>query len=419
MYHSLTIQPDNIYEQERVERSMVIKSVSLTPYVKENTKRVCLLAEIDGVKVTLCTLVVNSAESRVLDVMIKKDSHLKLMTEGENDIDVLFYEYEEEEYSEEDQVEYKEVKILPGEKIKITESTVMRIISASIKEENPKEKTVLYYSTEEGETAVARFIPGQDQAENIDMIFEPYQTVELSVQGSSPVTLFIVVEKNEGASEECSQCSMEECSNALSENNPEIINAAQEKEKESQSTENIQKPQKAEKAEKSEKAKRSASENTQTKRTQPAQENTSEKPCEESAHSNYSSADSILTDITADECQKSAETTPILSGPASPVSSTETQSTAEPETEVKLISEGIGKLIGKKTQFSSTYTIQTNGQTETFEETLVTKLLPVHKHLHIFSKIVKGTREGAILKATTKDSTGVSEYTLKIGKIVP
>lgn len=105
-YHSLTVQPDNVYKQDALEKNTVIRSASLTPSPRGEGRTSLVVSISGGANTTLCSFVTERLESQLLNVPVQKGAEITLCVEGKNDVDVVFYE--EEDLPEEFQGEESE-----------------------------------------------------------------------------------------------------------------------------------------------------------------------------------------------------------------------------------------------------------------------------------------------------------------------
>ncbi|KAI5190328.1 hypothetical protein NECID01_0920 [Nematocida sp. AWRm77] len=403
-YHSLTIRPDNTYDQENVEKDAILKSVSLTPYVNEKCKRVSIMAKLDEEKeITLCSLLVGKSESKVLNMPLKKGTKLSLWTEGETDVDALFYELDEEEgeeteeYSDSEQEresKYLGVSVEGGKKVILQEDVPLRALSAALKEPVKKEKTVLFYQTEDGDVPIVTFLPESKETEVLDLEFDPGMEIVLGVKGDNAVDVLFL--RGDEEEEEDSFDSEEE------EVEGEFNSASDSAEEELLEERSVKEEEEAEEvSEASEKNLPSGTKNLRKRALD-------------------------VNDMEGEDIQTKKimlpESLEHEKGESENAKDTENSSPSKESANVDVVSEGIGKLIGKRSLVFSKYTVKSSLTSEQeFEEMLTVRKLSSHPHLKYFSELIKGTREGAVLKATvSKEENGATQSTeciLNIGKL--
>lgn len=378
-YHSLTIRPNNIYVQESIENDTIIKSVSLTPVVSNTSIRSSLIALIDSDEVTLCNLLTNRIESKILNIPIKKGTRIELRTEGENEIDLLFLELEPYEVPEErEETEYKVVKIREGVNYSINETEKIKILNISIsdegREETKESRTLVIIKENDIILKITELEIGRKECEVVEIDLEN-RNVEVEVQGPNSIDLLLIESKEQSENAcESSEQQENEC-----ENEKELESEGEKCCSEKEDNEN----------QKEEHSLISSTINTQ---------NSCEKCNEESCSCVQVNKKRRLPFAAEEEVKR-------------------TVAEKEKSAGVTVISEGIGKLIGKKSFISADYSVIAGGVDKSFSETVLVRRLPEHIHLKYFADIVKGSREGAVFKVEIAAEEGPTEILLNIGKI--
>ncbi|KAI5173129.1 hypothetical protein NEFER03_2098 [Nematocida sp. LUAm3] len=374
-YHTLSIRPDNTYTQESMERDTILKSVSLTPYVDENEKRTSLKLQIDDQKeITLCSLLVNSCESKVLNMPIKRGSKISFELEGKNDIDILLYELEPEEEVEEEEGAYITRRIEGNQRITIQENFPIRIINASVvKEGISQERTVLFLQKEEGDVPLVTFLAGHNETESIDIDLPQDEEITLGVKGNNAVDILIyyTIYPEECASDE--YLSEEEASEENASNDElsgeEKLNS-EEEQREQEENKEVQK-------------------NNRKRQSESSPEEKEEVPLKK------------IQMIPGEE--KKDDFSSIAS--------------EEEEDKVVLVSEGVGKVIGRRSIISCTYSLMKDGQKEEHQEEVLIRKMTKHAVLKSFFSSVIRSREGAVFKGFIHKDTEKYECLLRVGKI--
>lgn len=444
VYHSLTIRPDHVYEQETVERDTILKSVSLTPYVNEKNERASLVARFNGgEEVTICTLLVGRNESRVLNMPLKRGTKLTLSVEGGNDVDALFYEIDEEyENENENDGGYMSLTVQQGERAVIREKVDLKILNAALKDSATKEKTILYLQGEEKDIPLVHFLPGRIEEETLDLEIEAGNEVVLGVKGPGKIDILILrgpeidlgAYDSNGSNESELETELSE-SGELSESNSGETELSESNSGESgESAKLIQSNQPSQPSQPNQQELTANS--TPTKRSDRKRvfsEDAEEVPLKRintREGTEKISSDTIAIPNTGSDTSagttsvcSQAEEVPITITSAATTSSTTSNAvtnttTEEDGSEISVIFEGVGKLIGRRSIFSAKYSISNGDVEEEHEESIVVRKLHIHPSLNQFSKIVRGMREGAIIKAVKKRDQHSEECTLKIGKLL-
>ncbi|KAH9386557.1 uncharacterized protein NEMAJ01_1453 [Nematocida major] len=373
-YHSLTIRPNNIYVQESIEHDTIIKSVSLTPVVSETSLRSSLLASIDGNEVTLCNLLTNKIETKILNIPLSKGVRVELRTEGDNEIDVLFLEIESHDVEHKpSKVSYKAVRVTEKEKYTIDRSEAVKILNISIsnEDESPSMKpTQIIIKDGDVVLKITELVPGKKECEVVDIEIEN-QNVEIEVKGPGAIDMLFLQENTE----EPACCHGEEkCLEEASAESAEEKHPASEEEKKEQ------------------------------------------KDTEDACREALQGAAKRKHADDAEGARKKA-----LLETEGKVQEIEQKSTEQPEeaveASVRMLSDGIGKLIGKKSFISVSYSVSEGSGSKSFEETILVRKLLEHTHLKHFSSVIRGSREGASFKAELKAPSGTTEVLLNIGKV--
>ncbi|OAG29337.1 hypothetical protein NEDG_01410 [Nematocida displodere] len=377
-YHSLTITPENTYAQESIEKDTILKSVSLTPYVNASEKRAAVTATIDdGALITICSLVVGHSESKVLNLPLKKGTKIVLGAEGCNDIDVLFYEVDDlseevDGFSEEGLGEkYLALSIEGGQTQTLKETTPIRILNAALKGTPTSERTVLLCGAGGASTPVATFLPGAKETEVLDLLFEANEEVALTAVG--PNTIDVLVLRGTGYPEEVLEDA--ECSNECSAQ----CSAQGERRKTSPEIH---------------------PDDVQVKRIQ------------------------LPEVVTVPETKTSPETNTVTVPETKTSPETNTEAKTDPETntetivDVSVVSEGIGRVIGRKSIISCKYRTILPIPEKEAEEVIPLRKAGEHRVLKYFADKIRGAREGSIMKATVTTAGSVAEYSISVGEIV-
>lgn len=396
-YHSLTIRPNNIYVQESIEYDTIIKSVSLTPSVSENSKRSSLIAEIDTHRVTLCNLLINRTESKILNIPIREGSRIELRTEGENDLDVLFLEIEPHEIEEEqDNSKYKVIKITENTPYTVRDKERIKILNISLSNEdisrvlNQNEIAEITEITVKNanETILRTKLEiGIKECEVVDIEIE--QGIEIITVGPGTVELLVleaITDKTDTLTQEIDQTA------EISENKNKPAEISDNKRKSAEiseiANESVKKPRIHDTTEEI------------TVETKATEETITPK------------------DKATVETEQRDSTPKTTLNPKDPVITDDDWSQpAEDQIEIKKVSEGIGRLIGRRSVISVDYSINRAEITDSFTEKIIVRKLPAHIHLKYFSEIIKGAREGSVFKGVIVKPTSTTEILVKIGRI--
>jgi len=474
-YETLTIIPGNTYVRERLKRDIVLKSVSLTPYPTEEPKRTSVMLQLNGEKeITLFSLLFEISESKVLNMLFKKGSMISLSVEGNNSVDLLFYEVksEDEEEEEEDETEDEEeekaedryvgVTVEEGKDAVVKEKAGVRILSAAMREPRKSERTVLFYRSKGCEVPIATFIPNVKEAEVFDLEFGADEEVCIGVKGANKIDVLLEKgtcredeedeEEDSEEEEECSEAGSEEeeeCSEAGSEEDSEEGEECSEVKSEEESQEESADESQDESEEESEevkkrdiqkknsrtdaKSKRAAGQAGKEKLEEPKtkkvkiSEELNEVQTKKISIPQEKKEKTVRIRLNKEDKKDASEKEHAVAKEApkeAEKESTENKNdidhvAASENVEVNILKQGTGKLIGKKTIFMAQYTAQEGKDEEkkTHEESIAVRKMPQHPVLkHFFNKI-KGTREGAVLKATETENDKQTEYVLNVGKI--
>ncbi|KAI5185096.1 hypothetical protein NEHOM01_0601 [Nematocida homosporus] len=241
VFHSLTIRPQHIYTQESIERDTILKSVSLTPIISAKTERVSLLMQVDNQpEINVCTLLVNTCESKVLNLPLKAGTSIQLSSLGSSDLDLLFYElsdsdldggdrdsdFEEGEVSEVSEVSsksglnglrevssgYMSVTVRGGQRVSVQEEVSLRVVNAAVRVEEGElqggvelGRTVLFMQGEERDVPLVTFIPGRSETEVLDLEIAAGEEIVFGVAGPNAVDL-LILRGDELEEEELSGC---------------------------------------------------------------------------------------------------------------------------------------------------------------------------------------------------------------------
>ncbi|KAI5162991.1 hypothetical protein NEAUS03_2167 [Nematocida ausubeli] len=378
-YHSLTIRPNNIYVQESMENDTIIKSVSLTPCVEKDSIRSSLIATIDGQQTTICNLLTNKMESKILNIPVKQGVRIELRTEGVNEMDILFLEMDPHEVNtNEEETVYRTIQV-PGHASHTVDELSARILNVSIAyTEEVVDGTSKVLMKSNGETTLlAELEMGRKECEVVDVLAD--SQMELVVDGPHAID-FLIVEGSKGEPLEDASCEAEDAQDTES-----AQESTPQEEKNEEIIERIV-PETCQKGE----GKRKCPEDPQ--------------PQEEKKVK--------LSETKKEESEEKVEETEI-----------ETQSMNIPQenavvSDIKTISDGIGKIVGKKSFITAEYTVSSGeNKKESFSEVVLVRRMAEHTHLRYFSDVVKGAREGAVFKAEIKAADAHTEVVLNVGKI--
>ncbi|OAG30197.1 hypothetical protein NEIG_01217 [Nematocida sp. ERTm5] len=424
-YHSLTIRPNNIYVQESMENDTIIKSVSLTPCVAKDSIRSSLIAAIDGEEATICNLLTNKMESKTLNLPLTKGVRIELRTEGENEIDVLFLEMDETEgVTDNENAVYKTIQIAGNTKQVIDESKQVRVLNVSIADPDThtvQEPTRVVMRRKREEVTIADLEVGIKECEVVDIQID--DEVEIEVIGLNRVDLLVLLsERREEGECNAEDCGIEECegSKAVEENTScHAVQHTEERVPADSITSSIDE---------------SCTCGTSQCKNCTCKTNSSERkrkcsdlPCETAEQTEsleISETPSKKTKLSEDVNEPSNEQTLTAVSNESECSKKQLEEIPENEDlsnakiDIKTISDGIGRLVGKKSFISAEYTVSgSDTSKESFNEVVLVRRFPEHSHLKYFSNVVKGSREGAVFKATVKTDKSTKEVVLNVGKI--
>ncbi|EHY66185.1 hypothetical protein NERG_00881 [Nematocida ausubeli] len=384
-YHSLTIRPNNIYVQESMENDTIIKSVSLTPCVEKDSIRSSLIATIDGQQTTICNLLTNKMESKILNIPVKQGVRIELRTEGVNEMDILFLEMDPHEVNtNEEETVYRTIQV-PGNASHTVDEISARILNVSIAyTEEVVDGTSKVFMKSNGETTLlAELEIGRKECEVVDVLADAQ--MELVVEGPHAID-FLIVEGSKGGPLEDASCEVED-----EQDTEDAQESAPQEEKNEEMIGGIV----PETCQKGERKRKCPEETKEPEETQPQEEKKVK-----------------LSEAKKKESEEKVEETEI-----------ETQSMNIPQenavvSDIKTISDGIGKIVGKKSFITAEYTVSSGeNKKESFSEVVLVRRMADHAHLRYFSDVVKGAREGAVFKAEIKAADAHTEVVLNVGKI--
>lgn len=444
MHHPLTIRPGNTYTQESLEEDTILKSVSFTPCIQTGCGRTVVLIQINEEKeVSICALTVGVCESIVLNLPLRKGTKVSMFVEGKNEVDVLFYEFEEDEREYVETAPGKYIGLTISEKRRevLRETAAIRVLSASLRmpqADMQVTRTVLFYQSQEGDIPLVSFLPGRKETEVINLEFPAHEEVCFGVRGPGLVDLLVLRDEEELEPSDITSCSVSEGNSSVSDSCSEQENmktdtsssTGKRKITETESpgeipTKRISTTDSKSGATHSKHGVSEHSESTaqgfsldapkedpkqplETKQQKQEAENVpvSARLHEAHAESGIQKEQSINLHIEEALCLDSSQNND--------------SAVLQQKQGVSVISEGIGKLIGKKTTFLAEYQLtDDDGETISQEQVVCTRTLPQHPILKCFSQAVLGTREGTVLSSSVKQKSREYECLFTIKSIQP
>ncbi|KAI5191840.1 hypothetical protein NEMIN01_1695 [Nematocida minor] len=399
-YHSLTIRPDNIYVQESIEHDTIIKSVSLTPSVSDSTKRSSLVVCIDGSEATLCNLLTNTMESKILNIPLKKGVRLEIRTEGENELDVLFLEIESHEIEEDaanDATSYKVIKVSENAPYKIEKTEIAKILNISISSDGEsalKDNSSTKVTIKDGSDIIkiTDLETGVKECEVVDIEIDNRE-VDIEVEGPGSVDILVLESKeqdnccneSDACCDENDACCIQEITE---EENMESENVSQDNATPLTSAIDSSSP--------SEKCPEEQEKSKSIKKRKMCTEEKTDEESPKKVHTEEELNETEKTAAAAEDWEKVVE---------------------KEDVNVSTLSEGIGRLIGKRSVISTEYSVTSGGDKNTFQEKVMVRRVPEHVHLKYFSDLIRGSREGAVFKADIKTASKSTEVVLNVGKL--